>query len=102
GVSLADTRTVGYDLVTHDNQRVQVKTLKDGSRGRRYEVGRVRGPCDLLFMLRLARDYTPLAAIVIPFGVVEEVFGAGPVRWSLRFAADPRITTIEGEQLAFE
>lgn len=102
GVPLAKTRTQGYDLITNDDKRVQVKTLRDGNDGRRSEAGRVLGPCDIVLLIRLAPDYTPVVALEIPFSVVEEVFGTKPVRWSLRFAADPRIRTVPGNQLSIE
>lgn len=100
GVKLANTVTRGFDLITADGRRVQVKTLRDGNDGRRTEAGRVLGPCDLLLIVRLAPDYTPLGAIEVDLQVVQEVFGAGPVRWSRRFAADPRVRTIPGSALS--
>lgn len=100
GVELADTVTRGYDLTIADGRRVQVKTLKDGNDGRRTEAGRVLGPCDVLLIIRLALDYTPLEAIEVDFAVVKEVFGTRPVRWSRKFAADPRVQTIPGSELS--
>lgn len=100
GVELAKTRTTGYDLITRDGRRVQVKTLRDGNDGRRTEAGRVLGPCDLVLLIRLAPDYTPVEALEFPFDVVRETYGSKPVRWSLRFAADPRVTTIPGDRLS--
>ena len=99
-VPLAKTRTQGYDLTTADGRRVQVKTLKDGNDGRRSEAGRVLGPCDMLLMIRLAPDFTPLAAVEIDFSVVQEVFGDRPVRWSLTFANDPRVRHIDASLLS--
>jgi hypothetical protein len=95
GVPLAKTRTQGYDLTTADGWRVQVKALRDGNDGRRSEAGRVLGPCDKLLMIRLAPDFTPLAAIEVDFSVVQEIFGDKPVRWSLTFASDPRVRHID-------
>lgn len=100
GVPLAKTRTQGYDLVIADGRCVQVKTLKDGNDGRRSEAGRVLGPCDMLLMIRLAPDFTPLAAIEVDFSVVKEVFGGEPVRWSLAFAKDPRVRHIDPRLLS--
>jgi hypothetical protein len=100
GVQLARTVTRGYDLTTQDGRRVQVKTLKDGNDGRRVEAGTVLGPCDLVLLIRLAPDYAPLEAIEVDFDVVQEVFGAGPVRWSEKFAADPRVRSIQASDLS--
>lgn len=99
-VPLAPTRTQGYDLVTADHRRVQVKTLRDGNDGRRSEAGRCLGPCDLVLLIRLAPDYSPVEALEVPFEVIQEVYGTKPVRWSLRFASDPRVTVIPGDRLS--
>jgi hypothetical protein len=100
GVPLAKTRTQGYDLVTASGLCVQVKTLKDGNDGRRIEAGRVLGPCDMLMMIRLSPDFTPLAAVETDFEVVREAFGDRPVRWSLAFAKDPRVRHIDPSRLS--
>lgn len=100
GVPLAKTRTTGYDLVTRDRLRVQVKTLRDGNDGRRTEAGRVLGPCDLVMLIRLAPEYTPIEALEVRFDVIQEVYGTKPVRWSRRFTADPRVTIIPGDRLS--
>lgn len=99
GVQLAQTRTQGYDLITSDGRRVQVKTLKDGNDGRRTEAGQVLGPCDTVMLIRLAPSYVPVEALEFPFTVVLDVYGTKPVRWSRRFAADPRVRTILAEDL---
>lgn len=100
GVKLAPTITRGYDLIALDGRRVQVKTLRDGNDGRRYEAGKVLGPCDALLMIRLAPDYTPVGGLEVDFEVIQEVFGERPVRWSLKFAADLRVRTIPADELS--
>jgi hypothetical protein len=51
-------------------------------------------------VIRLAPDYTPLEAIEVDFDLVDEVFGRRPVRWSRKFAADPRVRSIPGSKLS--
>jgi hypothetical protein len=100
GVDLAPLFTEGYDLVSPDGRRVQVKALR-GDNGKRTIVARTPLPetCDTLFAIRLYDDYTPREAIEADRVVCLEHFGARGVHWTKRFAADPRVTLIPGERL---
>jgi hypothetical protein len=100
GVELAPVFTPGYDLVTREGQRVQVKAMR-GRSGKRTIVSRQPLPdaCDLLLAIRLADDYVPLEAIEVPRQVAIEHFDRRGVHWTRHFAADPRIRRIPGDDL---
>lgn len=100
GVDLAPVLTPGYDLVTLDGKRVQVKAMR-GNGGKRTIVSRQPLPeaCDLLLAIRLADDYSPLEAIEVPREVAVAHFEGRGVHWTKRFAADPGVRRIPGAAL---
>jgi hypothetical protein len=98
-LGLVPPSTPGYDLVTREGKRVQVKTLRCTPENLRGSIGVLREPCDLLVALRLNDDFTPLKAMEIPREVVEQYFGQGRVGWQKRLAAGSRVRVITGEAL---
>lgn len=102
GVQLALPSTAGYDLVTRDGVRVQVKTLRCTPENMRASIGPLREPYDVMLAIRLDEDYSPLEAIEVPREVVEEYFGHGRVTWQKRLANDPRVRRIPGAMFTEE
>ncbi|MEA2190246.1 MAG: hypothetical protein QOI73_367 [Solirubrobacteraceae bacterium] len=100
GVELAPTFTPGYDLVDNDGRRIQVKTLRGPPTRPRTLIGEVRGPCDVVLVIRLHFDYSPIEAIEMPLDVAQAYIGRnGKVSWTRALVADDRVRYISGEAL---
>ena len=100
GVDLAPASTPGYDLVTREGARVQVKTLRTTPGNWRTSMGVMGRPYDLVLAIRLDEDYRPLEAIEVPREVLEERYGSGRVSWTQQLASDPRVRRIAMDELA--
>lgn len=78
GVPLAENANEpGYDLVTRDGKRVQVRTLRSEPHRERKVIGRMKDPYDVLFAVKLSFDYEPLRAIEVPRTVLESHYPHG-------------------------
>jgi Family of unknown function (DUF6998) len=102
---LAPSKTQpGYDLITHDGRKVQVRALKHALPGyERNLIGTMRDPYDTLFAVKLdAETFEPLRAIEVPRNVLEEYFPHGErVTWLASLEDDEDVKRIPGEQLLY-
>jgi hypothetical protein len=69
-VELAPPSTPGYDMITADGRRVQVRTLRSTPTNHRTSMGDMKEPYDTLLAIRLDEDYGPTAAFEIPRAVL--------------------------------
>jgi hypothetical protein len=100
GVPLAPASTPGYDLVTREGMRVQVKTLRGTPGNMRASIGWLTEPYDLMFAIRVDENHAATEAIEVPRAVVEELFGlGGRVTWLKRLADDARVRRIPARDL---
>ena len=102
GCRLEPPGTPGYDLITRDGLRVQVRALTCTPENFRKVIGTLREPYDVLFAIRLHPDYSPLEALEAleaPKVVVDDYFGGRRVNWTKKFAADSRVRKISAEDL---
>jgi hypothetical protein len=99
GVGLEPPSTPGYDLITPENLRVQVRTLRCSKHNFRTRIGRLREPYDVLLAIRLDEEYAPTEALEIPREVIEDQFEDRTVTWTRRLASDPRVRRIAGPEL---
>src|SRR4051812_31292738 len=82
GVTLLPPFTPGHDLVDARGRRIDVKTLHATPERPRTIIGEPKRPCDVIFALRLAYDYTAVEALEIPIDLAETSIGAnGKVSW---------------------
>jgi hypothetical protein len=90
----------GYDLVTKEGRRVQVRALRSESHRERTLMGVMKDPYDTLFAVKLSVDYEPLRAIEIPRAVLEKHYPHGRrVSWTKRLEFDPGVKRIIREDL---
>jgi hypothetical protein len=101
GVALArSVNNPGYDLVTGDRRRVQVRTLRSDPDGERTVMGEMKDPYDALFAIKLSFEYEPLRAIEVPREVLERHYPHGTrTKWTRRLEGDPGVHRISGEEL---
>jgi hypothetical protein len=98
----ASTRGKGYDLITRDGKRIEVKTLRTAGfrRSSRQRIGLLEGNYDRLLAIRLDAEYRPTEAIEVPRRIVEKHYPRGTVvTWSWKLEGDPTTRRITGEQL---
>jgi len=102
----------GYDFVTRDGRRVEVKTLKRNvgktrnvivsSNARRTSEANIlrRGEetygYDLLFALRMDRTLCPLEALLIPRSVIAAL--SGTVTWSRALETHPDVMPLRWDE----
>ncbi|MEJ7786594.1 MAG: hypothetical protein WKF96_17470 [Solirubrobacteraceae bacterium] len=100
GGELAPVFTEGYDVLTPDGRRVEVKGMR-GDEGKRTIICRQRLPatCDVLFAVRFADDYTPLEALEVPRDVADDVYGDRGVHWTGLLTRHDRVRVISGSEL---
>lgn len=98
GVELEPPSTPGYDLVSPDGQRVQVRALRCTPDRTRRRIGLMKEPYDLLLAMRLNEDFSPREAIEVPRATIQQHFDDRPVVWTASFAADAN-RYISGKQL---
>ena len=98
-VELAPPSTPGYDLVTRDGRRVQVRTLRVTPENQRASIPPLREPYDVVLAIRLDEDYSPLEGIEVPREVIEQHYGTGRLSWTAKLANDPRTRRISAEEL---
>jgi hypothetical protein len=103
GVELQPPSTPGFDLITRDGLRVQVRALRSTPGNYRRSMGFMKDPYDLLLAVRLDQDYRPIYAIEVPRDVLERHYAPG-TRISLtnRLENDPGVRRIEAETLLTE
>jgi hypothetical protein len=90
----------GYDLVTKEGRRVQVRALRSEPHRERTLMGVMKDPYDTLFAVKLAVDYEPLRAIEVPRAVLEKHYPHGQrVSWTKRLEFDPGVKRIIREEL---
>jgi hypothetical protein len=101
GVELAsNANTPGYDLVTRDGRRVQVRTLRSEPHRERTIMGVMKEPYDVLFAVKLSVDYEPLRAIEVPRAVLERHYPHGArTSWTKRLESDPEVERISLDRL---
>lgn len=101
GVELAPSaNTPGYDLVSADGRRVQVRTLRSEPDRERTLMGVMKDPYDVLLAIKLSFDYEPLRAIEVPRLVLERHYSHGArTSWTKRLEADSEVRRISREQL---
>jgi hypothetical protein len=98
-LELAPTSNRGYDLITPQGLKVQVKTLRCTPGNFRRTIGHLQEGYDLLFAIRLDADYTPREAIEAPRSVVRRYFGDGRATWTNTFGSDSSVRQISREEL---
>jgi hypothetical protein len=99
GVQLEPPSTPGFDLITRDGKRVQVRTLRSTPENKRTTIGTLKGSYDLLFAIRFDEEYRPTEAIEVPREVIEELFGERRVTWTKALEADSRVRRISKADL---
>lgn len=96
----ANANTPGYDVVTTDGRRVQVRTLRSEPHRERTVMGTMAEPYDVLFAIKLSFDYEPLRAIEVPRSVLERYYPHGArTHWTMRLENDPEVRRIPREEL---
>ncbi len=98
-VELERASTPGYDLVSPERGRIQVKTLRVTPGNLRASIAPMSGPYDRMLAIRLNEDYTPREAIEVARAVVQEYYGDGRVSWTKRLESDGRVRRITAEEL---
>lgn len=81
-VELAPVNNRGYDLVTKDSRRVQVRTIRSTPENYRYVLGKMREPYDTLLAIRFDQDFVVTDALEANRDAVEDVFDGRSVTWS--------------------
>lgn len=100
GVDLAPPSTAGYDLVTRDGRRVQVRTLRMTPENARSTMGSMREPYDVLLAIRLNEDYSPWYAIEVPRSVFDELYPDGKrTSWTQRLETHSLTRRIDADEL---
>lgn len=102
GVPLAtNANTPGYDLVTTDGQRVQVRALRSEPHRERTLMGEMKEPYDVLFAVKLSVDFAPLRAIEVPRAVLERHYPHGSrTSWTKRLEHDSEVRRIGAADLS--
>jgi hypothetical protein len=100
GVELAPPSTPGYDLITEDGRKVQVRTLRSTPGNWRSSMGLMKEPYEALLAIRLDQDFGALGAFEVPRRILEQHYPPG-TRTSLtkRLESDPGVTQIEPSDL---
>lgn len=101
GIPLSVSSQPGYDLDVPQLGRVQVKTLRSTPSNRRWSMGVMKDPYDVLLAIELDADYRPTAAWQIPRSSVELLYPHG-ARTSLtaKLRNSPGVEQIGAERLA--
>jgi hypothetical protein len=100
GVPLAPPSTPGYDLITRDGRKIQVRTLWSTPLNRLTSMGVMKEPYDTLLAIRLDEDYSPTLAIEVARAVLEDHYPHGTrTSWTMRLERDGRVRRITPEEL---
>lgn len=100
GVNLAPPSTAGFDLMTKDGRRVQVRTLRMTPENARSTMGPMKEPYDVLMAIRLNADYSPLYAIEVSRQTLDELYPDGKrTTWTQTLERHPKTKRIEAEDL---
>lgn len=90
----------GYDLITPDGRRVQVRALRSTPTRERSVMGAMKEPYDVLFAVKLTVDYEPLRAIEVPRAVLEAHYPHGTgTHWTKSLEADAAVRRIGRHEL---
>jgi hypothetical protein len=100
GVALAPPSTPGYDLITRDGRKIQVRTLRSTPLNHRTSMGAMKEPYDTLLAIRLDEDYSPTLAIEVPRAVLETHYPHGTrTSWTERLERDQGVRRILPDEL---
>jgi len=81
-VELAPVNNRGYDLITKDSRRVQVRTIRSTPENHRYVLGKMREPYDVLLAIRFDQDFVVTDALEADHDAIENAFDDRSVTWS--------------------
>lgn len=96
----ANANEPGYDLVTRDGRRVQVRALRSTPTRERTVMGRMKERYDALLAIKFTVDYEPLRAIEVARVVLERHCPHGSVtHWTRRLESDPDVVRIPQAEL---
>ena len=100
GGELAAPSNRSYDLTTPDGRLVEVRTLHMTPENNRTSMGRHKGGYDLLFAIRLDKDYEPVRAIEVPAHAVTDYTPVGGrLSWTAVMENDARVRRIASGEL---